>query len=76
MIRWLIKKTIRDYTATSDKKVRESYGWLAGTLGIICNLFLFAMKLAIGLKTSSIAILSDGFNNLTDLGSATVSLLG
>jgi len=76
LIRWLIKKTIRDYTATSDKKVRESYGWLAGTLGIICNLFLFAMKLAIGLKTSSIAILSDGFNNLTDLGSATVSLLG
>ena len=75
MIRWIIKKIIKDYTATSNKRVREAYGRLAGALGIGCNLLLFVMKLAIGIKMNSIAILADAFNNLTDLGSSTVSLL-
>ena len=75
MIRWIIKKIIKDYTATSNKRVREAYGRLAGALGIGCNLLLFVMKLVIGIKMNSIAILADAFNNLTDLGSSTVSLL-
>jgi len=76
MIKYIIKKYVRDYENTTDVNVRKSYGVLAGTLGIICNLFLFILKLVTGLLTNSIAILSDAFNNFTDSGSSLITLLG
>jgi cation diffusion facilitator family transporter len=47
-----------------------------GILGIIVNLFLFSIKLFAGLFSNSLAILHDAFNNLTDMGSSLVVLLG
>lgn len=76
MIRFLIKKFVKDYKNTEDKSVRESYGVLSGVLGIICNLFLFGVKLTIGLLMNSIAITSDAFNNLSDTGSSMITILG
>lgn len=49
---------------------------LAGALGILCNLVLFAVKLTIGRLMNSISILSDAFNNLSDMGSSVISILG
>ena len=68
MIELIIRAFIKDYRNTTDKSVRESYGVLAGGLGIGLNLLLFALKLAIGLFINSIAVISDAFNNLTDFG--------
>lgn len=76
MIKLIIKKFIRDYDNINDKYVRESYGVLAGILGIICNLILFILKLIIGLYMNSIAVISDSFNNISDLGSSVVTILG
>ncbi len=76
MIRFLIKKFVKDYKNTNDKSVRESYGVFSGVLGIICNLFLFGVKLAIGIIMNSIAITSDAFNNLSDTGSSMITILG
>lgn len=76
MIKYLISKFIKDYHNVSDRKVREAYLVLSGTLGIVCNLILFVIKLSIGLYVNSIAVISDAFNNLTDLGSSLVSILG
>lgn len=76
MIRFLIKKFVKDYKNTEDKSVRESYGVFSGVLGIICNLFLFGVKLTIGLLMNSIAITSDAFNNLSDTGSSMITILG
>ncbi len=76
MIRRLAAKFVPDYQNVTDKKVREGYGVLAGILGVLCNLFLFAVKLTIGLLMGSIAILSDAFNNLSDMGSSVVAILG
>lgn len=76
MINLLVKKFIPDYNNVSDNTVRERYGVLGGVLGICCNLFLFALKLTIGLIAGSIAIVSDSVNNLSDCGSSLVSLLG
>ncbi|MBE0451739.1 MAG: cation transporter [Clostridia bacterium] len=76
MIRFLIKKFVKDYKNTEEKSVRESYGVLSGVLGIICNLFLFGVKLTIGLIMNSIAITSDAFNNLSDTGSSIITILG
>ena len=76
MIKIIIKKFIRNYENVNDKFVRESYGVLAGVLGIICNLSLFLLKLFIGLSINSIAVITDAFNNFTDLGSSLISIIG
>lgn len=76
MIQAIIKKFIPAYHDTKDKKVRELYCVLAGVLGIICNVLLFVVKLVIGRLMNSISILSDAFNNLSDMGSSIISILG
>lgn len=74
MIRFLVKKFIKNYENTKDKKVRESYTVLGGILGIVCNSFLFALKLIIGLIINSVSVISDSINNLSDSASSVVSL--
>ena len=76
MIKLLIRTFVKNYEKTDDKKVRESYSVLGGVLGGICNLFLFAVKLFIGMTMKSIAIMSDAFNNLSDMGSCCVAVIG
>ena len=76
MIKLLIRRFIPHADRTTDSQVREAYGVLAGVVGIVNNLLLFAAKLTIGLITNSIAVISDAFNNLTDMGSAVVSIFG
>ncbi len=76
MIKFLIRKFIKNYENIGDKYVREKYGVLSGALGIICNLILFILKLIIGLLMNSIAVISDAFNNITDLGSSIMTIFG
>ena len=76
LIKLIIRKYIKNYQNANDKYVRESYGTLSGVLGIICNMFLFLLKLLIGLFINSIAVISDAFNNLSDLGSSLVTIFG
>ncbi len=76
MIDLIIRRWIKDYQNTNDRKVRESYIVLSGIVGILCNLLLFGVKLTAGLVSNSIAVISDAFNNLTDMGSSLVSILG
>lgn len=75
MIKFIVRKTIKDYQNTKDQTVREKYGILGGVLGIICNIFLFALKFTIGLVINAISIMSDAFNNLTDSFSSVVSII-
>lgn len=72
----LTRLFIRDYQDTTNKKVRTRYGYLAGIVGIVTNLSLFGIKLAIGLLVNSIAIIADAFNNLSDVGSSFVTIFG
>lgn len=76
MVKFLIKKFIPDSENTASPEVREKYGVLSGTLGIIFNLLLFALKLTVGIITASVAVISDAFNNLSDLGTTLVALVG
>ncbi|GAE87153.1 cation diffusion facilitator family transporter [Acetivibrio straminisolvens] len=76
MIKLIIKWFIKDYRNVTDKKIRESYGVLSGVIGIICNIFLFILKIITGLFINSIAVISDAFNNLSDLGSSLVAIFG
>lgn len=71
----LIRLFIRSPQRTADPVVRARYGTLAGAVGIVLNILLFAAKLLIGLLFSSIAIIADAFNNLSDAGSSIVSMI-
>lgn len=76
MINFIIRKFVKDYEDTENPKVRERYGVLAGTLGVICNIILFVAKYLVGVFTNSISITADSFNNLSDAGSSIVTLAG
>lgn len=75
MIEFIIRRFIKNYEDTDDKHVREQYSILGGILGIICNLFLFVSKFLVGMMSNSIGILSDAFNNLTDMCSSFISII-
>lgn len=55
---------------------RESCGKLSGLVGIVCNLFLSALKLIAGILTNSVAITADATNNISDAGSSVITLVG
>lgn len=76
MIKILIKQFIKNHQEVGNHDVREAYGILSGAVGIICNIFLFIVKLTIGLLMNSIAITTDAFNNLSDTGSSLVAIIG
>ena len=59
-----------------DNKQRQKYGTLTGVVGICSNLFLFGVKLFAGIVSSSISIIADAFNNLSDMGSSLVTMFG
>ena len=72
----LCRRFIKDSANTEDPKVRLAYGRLAGIVGIVCNLLLCGFKLLAGILAGSLAMIADAFNNLSDAGSAIVTLIG
>jgi cation diffusion facilitator family transporter len=76
LIRFLIRRFIRDYQNVRDNEVREAYGILSGLIGILCNLMLFILKITAGIIINSIAVISDAFNNLADMGSSLITIFG
>lgn len=76
MQKLLIRIFIKDHENTKDPKVREKYGKLAGTVGIVTNLLLSVSKILIGVVINSIAVIADGINNLTDTASSAITVLG
>lgn len=60
----------------NDPAVRGKYASLAGGTGIALNILLFIGKLTLGILAGSVAIIADAFNNISDAGSAVVTLIG
>lgn len=73
---FLIRKFIKNYKNTEDPAVRESYGKLAGIVGIASNALLCTLKILTGILFHSVAILADGINNLADASSSLITLIG
>ncbi|MBP5245571.1 MAG: cation transporter, partial [Clostridia bacterium] len=76
MITLLSKIFIKDNKNYSDASVRSSYGVLCGAVGILLNVFLFAIKFFAGIISKSVAVTADAFNNLSDAGSSVIALFG
>ena len=76
MVSYLSKKFIKDYKNVKNENVRRAYGMLCSIVGILLNIFLFAIKYFAGIISGSIAITADAFNNLSDAGSSVITLIG
>lgn len=72
----LIKLFIKDSNKVADNSVRKNYGTLGSVVGILCNLILCVFKITVGSITGSISIVADGLNNLSDMGSSVIAMLG
>lgn len=72
---FLLKVFVKE-TDPGDPKFRSACGKLAGAVGIVCNVILFAVKFFAGLITGAVSVTADAFNNLTDASSSVVTLLG
>lgn len=76
MAKLLLRLFVKDHENTGSPAVHSAVGKLAGTTGLICNILLFALKLAAGLLSGAVSIVADALNNLSDAASSVVTLLG
>jgi len=67
MSNFLIKLFIHNNENILNIKTRNKYCYLSSFVGVFFNLILFIIKLFIGILLNSITIISDAFENLTDL---------
>lgn len=67
---------IKDKEDVKNPKVRQKYGMLCGSVGILLNILLFAGKFVAGTISKSISITADAFNNLSDAASSVITLIG
>ncbi len=76
MIDFIINLAKRQKGDTSDAAVRNRVGTLGGIFGIAANLLLCTIKITVGLLSHSISIIADGLNNLSDMGSSVITMIG
>lgn len=74
MINFLVKFATKDAISEEDKRVK--IGSMASIVGIVSNIILSIIKLVIGFMISSIGVIADGFNNVTDTFSSIITLIG
>jgi len=76
LTRILIRLFIPDHEHVRNPAVRVRYGLFSGWVGIAVNVFLAALKFAVGIVSGSVALAADAVNNLSDAGSSAVTILG
>lgn len=75
MERW-IRRCFKEEPDYAKEEVRVKVGFLVGLSGVVFNLLLTVTKITVGILTSSIAVMADGFNNLSDAASSVITILG
>ena len=69
----IIRLFIKDRDNVTNPATRTRYGVVSSFVGIAINLFLAALKLALGLFSNSISIIADAANNLSDSASSIIT---
>ncbi len=73
----IIKKLfIKNYNDVQNPVVRTAYGVVAGAVGIIANVILFALKLFVGILSGSVAVIADAINNMLDFLTSIITIIG
>lgn len=76
MYNYLIRTFIPDYQNTHDADVRKRYGIFFALLSLLLNGVLSLSKIIFGYLSHSQAMIADGINNLSDMSSNLVVLIG
>lgn len=76
MTELLIRLFIRRPNDVDALATRKAYGFLAAIVGITANVLLCTAKFIVGAWSGSIAIQADAFNNLSDVATSVVTLIG
>lgn len=72
----LIKLFVKNPADTKSAQSRNQYGNLGSAVGIFANILLSALKIVIGILGGVLSVTADGLNNLADMGSSVVTLIG
>ena len=76
MFEILAKRFVKDYKSTDKQRVRLKLISLSGLVGVLINIFLFLIKISIGIIASSSAVMGDAFNNMSDALTSLITLIG
>ena len=83
MVTLLRKLFIKNYQDISDPKVRTKHGILVSVIGVVINIILVVLKTTSAFLLAyrqnwvfSMALIGDSLNNLGDISSSLVSLIG
>ena len=76
MTKLLLRLFVKRSLQPDDPETRGRIGKLSGSVGIGCNILLFAGKLLAGLLSGSVSVMADAMNNLSDAASSVVTLVG
>lgn len=60
----------------TKQEERQKYATISSIVGIVANILLSISKMLCGLIFSSISVLGDGINNLSDCGTSAITLVG
>ena len=76
IVDFLSRRFIEDYEDIENEKTRNAYVYMASIVGIISNLILSIIKIGVGIISGSVSIIADGFNNLSDMASSIITMIG
>ena len=72
----LLKKILKEDIDYNKKETRTKVATLASLVGLVANVLLSLIKIIIGVVISSVSVIGDGFNNLSDAASSIITLIG
>lgn len=73
---FLLNKILKGETDYNNKETRTKVATFASIVGLIANLVLTVVKIAIGVAIHSVSVIADGANNLADAASSIINLIG
>ncbi len=76
MTKFLIRLFVKNSENTNNPKVREAYGKLSGTVGIVANILIAISKFIVGIIYGWSSVIADAANNMTDSLASVVTLVG
>lgn len=76
MFERIAKHFVKGYPDTQNPSVQKDLLLFSSLLGIVLNLFLVVTKIGFGWLAGSLAVISDGLNNLSDTIGAGVAAIG
>jgi cation diffusion facilitator family transporter len=73
---YILKRAFKGEINYNDKNTRTKIGYIASVVGLSSNIILSVIKLTIGFLISSVSVIADGINNISDAASSIITIIG